>query len=114
LGSAGVPIWHREAELDWLRARFPQFKRIIPWDTEFRAGGGNRPIGVCFTAWDLYSGEEWQQFEGEFGPKPPFPIDDETLFVGFYNSADLGFHTPSNLLRSAYRSTVCPSGFSMV
>jgi hypothetical protein len=71
---------------------FPQFRQIIVWDTEFQVEAGDRPNPVCVTARELRSGQEWQQFQGEFGPKPPFPVDDKSLFFGFYNSAELGFH----------------------
>jgi hypothetical protein len=72
---------------------FPQFERIISCDTEFQTEPpGNRPAPVCTTARELRSGQEWQQFRGEFTAKPPFPIDDKTLFVGYYNSAELGFY----------------------
>jgi hypothetical protein len=70
---------------------FPRFRRVIVWDTEFKAEPGNRPAPVCVTARELRSGREWAQF-GEFGRRPPFPVDDETVFVGYYNSAELGFH----------------------
>jgi DNA polymerase I-like protein with 3'-5' exonuclease and polymerase domains len=72
---------------------FPQFQRVIVWDTEFQTEPpGNRPVPVCVTARELRSGREWRLFRGEFGSKPPFPVDDETVFVGYYNSAELGFH----------------------
>ena len=74
-------------------AVFPQFTRVIVWDTEFQTEPpGNRPVPVCITARELRSGREWQLFRGEFGSKPPFPVDDETVFVGYYNSAELGCH----------------------
>jgi hypothetical protein len=79
-----------------LERLFPQFQQIIVWDTEFQVEAGGRPDPVCVTARELRSGQEWQQFQGEFGPRPPFPVDDKTLFVGFYNSAELGFHKALN------------------
>jgi hypothetical protein len=72
---------------------FPQFRRVIIWDSEFQTQPpGNRPVPVCVTARELRSGEEWQQFCGGFSCKPPFPVDGQTLFIGYYNSAELGFH----------------------
>jgi hypothetical protein len=72
---------------------FPRFRRVIVWDTEFRTEPpGNRPVPVCVTARELRTGQEWQQFEGGFSDRPPFPVDEDTLFVGFYNSAEIGFH----------------------
>lgn len=72
---------------------FPRFRQIVVWDTEFRTEPpGNRPVPVCITARELRSGREWQQFQGGFSGCAPFPVDDETLFIGFYNSAEIGFH----------------------
>jgi DNA polymerase-1 len=72
---------------------FSRFRRIIVWDTEFRTEPpGNRPLPVCVAARELHSGQGWQQFEGGFSDRPPFPVDEETLFVGFYNSAEIGSH----------------------
>jgi hypothetical protein len=72
---------------------FPQFRWVIIWDTEFRTEPpGNRPVAACVTARELRSGQEWQQFCGDFSCKPPFPVDDATVFIGYYNSAELGFH----------------------
>jgi hypothetical protein len=75
-----------------LRDMFPPFPRIVVCDTEFQTEpAGNRPVPVCVTARELRSGQEWRQFRGEFTPTPPFPVDDQTLFIGYYNSAELGF-----------------------
>lgn len=39
---------------------------------------------------DLCSGQEWRIWRGDFAPAPPFPIDDDALFVAYYASAELG------------------------
>jgi DNA polymerase I-like protein with 3'-5' exonuclease and polymerase domains len=71
---------------------FPQFKRVTVPDTEFQTEPpGNRPAPVSITARELRGNREWQQFRGEFGSKPPFPVDDDTVFVGYYVSAEIGF-----------------------
>jgi DNA polymerase-1 len=39
---------------------------------------------------ELRSGQCWRVWRGEFGTSPPFPVDEETLFVAYYASAELG------------------------
>jgi hypothetical protein len=69
-------------------------------DTEFHVGGhksieeasrsGERPHLVCVAANDLRTGQTWRLFEGEFGPKPPFPTGPDTLLIAYYASAEVG------------------------
>jgi len=68
------------------------YRRLVAVDFEFEFGGrnGNRPRPVCMVAKDLQTGQCWRLWRGEFGTSPPFPIDDETLFVAYYASAELG------------------------
>src|SRR5271170_1464494 len=53
---------------------------------------------------DLQTGQCWKIWRGEFGTSPPFPVDDETLFVAYYASAELGcfkalgWPTPTRIL----------------
>jgi hypothetical protein len=85
-------------------AIFPQFQRVIVWDTEFQTDPpGNRPVPVSVTARELRSGQEWRQFRGRFSRHPPFPVDHETVFVGYYNSAELGFHKALNWPEPAHQ-----------
>ena len=76
------------------------FSRVVAIDFEFNFGGhgskqaagrsGERPRVVCMVAKELRSGESWRLWEGQFESQPPFPIDDDTLLVAYYASAELG------------------------
>src|SRR3954451_24051997 len=76
------------------------FKQIVAVDFEFEFGGhdskaaagrsGERPRPVCMVARELRSGETWRLWRGQFELQPPFPIDDDTVLIAFYASAELG------------------------
>ena len=76
------------------------FKRIVAIDFEFEFGGhdsteaagrsGERPRPVCMVAKELRSGQTWRLWRGQFEAQPPFPIDDDTVLVAYYASAELG------------------------
>ena len=76
------------------------FKRIVAIDFEFEFGGhdstaaagrsGERPRPVCMVAKELRSGQTWRLWRGQFEKQPPFPLDNDTLLVAFYASAELG------------------------
>jgi DNA polymerase I len=83
-------------------------------DFEFHFGGhasfeeaarsGERPRPVCMVAKELRSGQTWRLWDGEFGPRPPFPIGADAGFVAYYASAELGcfralgWPRPANIL----------------
>jgi DNA polymerase-1 len=76
------------------------FRYIVAADFEFEFGGhssfeeagrsGERPRPVCMRAKELRSSQVWRLWRGKFGPKPPFPIGPDALFVAYYASAELG------------------------
>jgi hypothetical protein len=67
------------------------FKEIWALDFEFIAEPGALPLPVCVVARELGSNRLVRLWQDELlGAKPPFPIDDETLFVAYYASAELG------------------------
>ena len=73
---------------------------IVAIDFEFEFGGhdspaaagrsGERPRPVCMVAKELRSGQTWRLWRGQFESQPPFPIDDDTVLVAYYASAELG------------------------
>src|SRR4029077_9241004 len=75
-------------------------RHVVVTDFEFELGGhasaveagrsGERPRPVCMVAKELCTGQSWRIWRGEFGPKPPFPIGADALFVSYYASAELG------------------------
>jgi len=90
------------------------YRAIVAADFEFEFGGhamfedasrsGERPRPVCMVAKELRTGQEWRLWRSEFGPRPPFPIGPDALFVAFYASAELGcfralgWPKPANIL----------------
>jgi DNA polymerase I len=90
------------------------YRNLVVADFEFNFGGhasfegagrsGERQRPVAMVAKELRTGQEWRLFRGEFGSKPPFPIDRDTLFIAYYASAELGcfralgWPKPANIL----------------
>ncbi len=80
------------------------FREIWAVDFEFMAPPGERPIVECVVARELRSGKLIRLGPGELGSKPPYPIDEDSLFVAYYASAEIGCHLalgwplPANVL----------------
>jgi hypothetical protein len=53
---------------------------------------GNRPHPVCMVAHEYRSGRTIRLWQDEFGPAPPYRIDDRVLIVAYYASAEMGCH----------------------
>jgi DNA polymerase I len=68
------------------------YREVVLVDFEFAAPPGERPEPVCLVAKLLRAGRTIRLWRDQFGPLPPYPIDDDTLFVAYYASAELGCH----------------------
>jgi DNA polymerase I len=68
------------------------FREIALVDFEFVAADGERPEPVCLVVKLLRAGRTMRLWHDQFCPAPPYPVDDDTLFVAFYASAELGCH----------------------
>jgi hypothetical protein len=67
------------------------FREVWCVDTEFHAPPGERPKPICLCARELFTGTALQQWLwDDVGPLQPFYVDDETLFVAYFASAELG------------------------
>ena len=76
------------------------YRYVVAADFEFEFGGhasfeeasrsGERPRPVVMVAKELRSGQTWRLRRGEFGPRPPFPIGRDAVFVAYYASAEMG------------------------
>nr|WP_315473028.1 DNA polymerase [uncultured Undibacterium sp.] len=82
-----------------------QYKKVWVADFEFRAADGHQPEPVCLVAKELRSGKIIRLWGSDLNrPSPPFSIDDDTLFVAFYASAEMNCHLalhwqmPKNIL----------------
>ena len=66
------------------------FKQVWVLDFEFISEPGALPVPVCMVARELHTNRLVRLWQDELGPEPPFPVDDDTLFVAFFASAELG------------------------
>jgi len=67
------------------------FRRVIALDFEFIAEPGALPVPVCLVAKELGTGQVIRLWQDELRSRtPPFPVDDDTLFVAYFASAEIG------------------------
>lgn len=73
---------------------FEDFHRVWILDFEFSAPAGETPEVVCLVALELYSGEKLRLWQDDIAGmcEAPYPVDDKTLFVAYYASAEIGCH----------------------
>jgi DNA polymerase-1 len=80
------------------------FREIWAVDFEFKADPGDRPVPICLVAKELRNGRVVRLWENEFGVRPPYSTNDDSLFIAYYASAEMGCHkalgwpTPLHLL----------------
>jgi DNA polymerase I len=68
------------------------FDEIWCVDFEFSAGSGRRPEPVCLVAREVRGGRTLRLWRNQFGPRPPYAIGPNALFVAYYASAEIGCH----------------------
>jgi hypothetical protein len=72
---------------------FPPYREIWAIDFEFQSLPGERPIPHCLVARELRSGQLVRTWLADEAPvRPPYGTDKDSLFVAYYNSAELGCH----------------------
>jgi hypothetical protein len=69
-----------------------RFREIVVGDSEFVPRPGEKPDPVAVCAKELRSGRLITMFRDEMRESPPYPIDDEVLFVAFAAAAELETH----------------------
>jgi hypothetical protein len=91
------------------------FREVALVDTEFRSRGDGLMDVRCVCAKELRSGREHRVWiEGK--PRCPYPIDDQTLFVAHYASAEivshisLGWAIPKNIFDTCIEFSRLTSG----
>jgi DNA polymerase-1 len=74
------------------------FREIWLVDYEFVSlpGDGERPDPICLVAIDFLSGRKIRLWRDEFGNRPPYSIGNDSLFVAYFASAELGCHLALN------------------
>ena len=68
------------------------FREIWAVDFAFIAPPGERPEPVCLVARELRSGRCIRLWRDQFGSCPPYAMGDDSLFVAYSASAELGCH----------------------
>ena len=92
------------------------FRRHVVLDFEYEIQDGWLPNVLCLVAYLLDANlkhiETIRRWRGEFDTRPPFPIDDDTLVIGYSLWAEmtcfmqLGWQLPQIRLRLAHRLSV--------
>ena len=70
---------------------FDAYHEIWATDFEFHQPDGERPNVICMVAMELLSGRVIRLWHDSLD-SPPFSMGPETLYVGFYASAEIGCH----------------------
>jgi len=68
------------------------FKQIFVADFEFATKPGEPPIPICLVAREVRSGQLIRLWRDQFGDKPPYPTDENTLFVAYAANAEMDCH----------------------
>jgi DNA polymerase I len=86
-------------------------------DFEFHQPPGERPVPLCISGLEYFSGRRVRLWLADGAPlKPPFSIDENTLIVAFYASAEmscfeaLGWPRPPNVLDLYAEQRVATNG----
>src|SRR6516162_9538715 len=66
------------------------FREIWCVDFEYGAGPGCRPDPVCLVAHEIRSSRTLRLWRDQFGPMPPWTIGNDSLFVAYYASVEIG------------------------
>jgi DNA polymerase-1 len=72
------------------------FREIWLVDYEFVSLPGERPDPVCVVALEFYSGHKVRLWRDQFGRRPPYSTQEDSLFVAYFASAEFGCHLALN------------------
>ncbi len=85
------------------------FGRIVALDFEFISEPGATPAPICLVARELISDTLIRLRYEDLGSGSPFPVDDDTLYVGYFTSAEWGCFLALVGRRPGGSSTCTPS-----
>lgn len=73
---------------------FSEYSEIWAVDFEFTPPPGGIPIPICLVAWEMNSGRRIKIWEDKLlhMKDPPYSIANDSLFVAYYASAEMGCH----------------------
>lgn len=95
------------------------FRQTWVLDFEFLSRPGTLPVPVCLVARELGSQRLVRLWQDELGPMPPFPVDDDVLFVAYYAPAELasfivlGWPLPSRVIDLYAEFRCATNGFPL-
>jgi DNA polymerase I len=69
-------------------------RRMWAVDYEFYGGSGGPQVPICYVARNIETGEEIRHWLAGDEAGPLYPIDESSLFIAFYSSAEFGCHIP--------------------
>ena len=71
-----------------------EFDEVWFVDFEFSAPPGERPAPICMVAWEFKTGRKLKIWQDKLQtmPEPPYSTGQESLFVAYYSSAEIGCH----------------------
>ena len=80
------------------------FKEIWAVDFEFQAGQGEIPVPVCLVARELRSNKVIRLWQDDILAlsQPPYAVDEDSLFIAYYASAEVGCHLALGWPKPAY------------
>ena len=72
-------------------SQLDSFEHVVCCDFEYSQPDGELPSLACMVTHDQQTGERWHLGEDELNQceSAPFPVDDRTLFVAYYASAEI-------------------------
>jgi DNA polymerase I len=68
------------------------YREVWAVDFEYSAPPGERPEPACLVAWELNGGQKTRLWRDQFEPLPPYPLDESSLFVSYFASAEMNCH----------------------
>jgi len=85
------------------------FKKIWGVDFEFFAKEGNNPVPICLVAREFFSGKTIRLWRDELLNlrAPPYETGEDTLFVAYYASAEIGCHLALGWALPTYVLDLC-------
>jgi hypothetical protein len=66
------------------------YREVWALDFEFHVEPGAQPDPVCMVARELRSDQLLRLWQDELPARPPFPVDEQALFIAYYASAEWG------------------------
>src|SRR5262245_35750399 len=83
------PMTCEDQPMDWKRLPFAE---ICAVDFEYVSTPGSTPKPICLVAQEMRSKRTIRLWHDEFGSTPPYNVNEHSLFVAYYASAEMNCH----------------------